>query len=106
MFSMHSPTADRYTLSLHDALPISVPRRARRLGDGADRRSPLRVHRPCADRPAPVLGRGKMKSILLRSEEHTSELQSPMYLVCRLLLDKKKKGTRFRDAQAPHCVCT
>src|SRR5437879_10415854 len=29
--------------------------------------------------------------VLLRSEEHTSELQSPMYLVCRLLLEKKKK---------------
>ena len=31
-----------------------------------------------------------------RSEEHTSELQSPMYLVCRLLLEKKKKQTRHR----------
>src|SRR5437879_7839832 len=30
-----------------------------------------------------------------RSEEHTSELQSPMYLVCRLLLEKKKKGTQY-----------
>src|SRR5436189_3365975 len=34
--------------------------------------------------------------ILLRSEEHTSELQSPMYLVCRLLLEKKKQ--RYRHA--------
>ena len=32
---------------------------------------------------------------LLRSEEHTSELQSPMYLVCRLLLEKKKKQTQY-----------
>src|SRR5437763_4139306 len=32
-----------------------------------------------------------------RSEEHTSELQSPMYLVCRLLLEKKKKNTRGRS---------
>src|SRR5437762_9312224 len=30
-----------------------------------------------------------------RSEEHTSELQSPMYLVCRLLLEKKKKNTKL-----------
>src|SRR5437879_1178152 len=34
-----------------------------------------------------------------RSEEHTSELQSPMYLVCRLLLEKKKKTPRHRDRQ-------
>src|SRR5437879_11821465 len=32
-----------------------------------------------------------------RSEEHTSELQSPMYLVCRLLLEKKKNNTHFRE---------
>src|SRR2546425_9242422 len=35
-----------------------------------------------------------------RSEEHTSELQSLAYLVCRLLLEKKKKGTRRRPAGA------
>src|SRR5437764_6581815 len=34
-----------------------------------------------------------------RSEEHTSELQSPMYLVCRLLLEKKKKNLKKYDAQ-------
>src|SRR5436189_3817988 len=34
---------------------------------------------------------------LLRSEEHTSELQSPMYLVCRLLLEKKKKNTQRQE---------
>src|SRR5437762_9649966 len=41
-----------------------------------------------------------------RSEEHTSELQSPMYLVCRLLLEKKKKKTKYRKitkkAQTQH----
>src|SRR5437764_10633293 len=61
-----------YTLSLHDALPICARcdrQDVRRLGRGVDRR-------PHA---------------LARSEEHTSELQSPMYLVCRLLLEKKKK---------------
>src|SRR5437764_2977292 len=43
----------------------------------------------------------------LRSEEHTSELQSPMYLVCRLLLEKKKKKNRiqFEAAQATHLDC-
>src|SRR5437879_11601388 len=36
----------------------------------------------------------------LRSEEHTSELQSPMYLVCRLLLEKKKNQSRNKNTQA------
>src|SRR3989442_7409585 len=43
-----------------------------------------RIGRVCLDRPREVLGR-------LRSEEHTSELQSRPHLVCRLLLEKKKK---------------
>src|SRR5947208_4893326 len=71
-----TPTTEIYTLSLHDALPISrggggrPPRRRRRLGQAhLDRVRPER-------RP--------------RSEEHTSELQSPDHLVCRLLLEKKK----------------
>src|SRR5947209_16836577 len=66
-----SPTTDIYTLSLHDALPIS----ARRAG-------PVSRHRPHGG-PG-VAGRA-------RSEEHTSELQSRQYLVCRLLLEKKKR---------------
>src|SRR5436189_4679573 len=69
------------TLSLHDALPIS-PRPERRHGPAAA--WPLIVLFPLV----PVwwiLG----VSGLVRSEEHTSELQSPMYLVCRLLLEKK-----------------
>src|SRR5437762_10556255 len=41
-----------------------------------------------------------------RSEEHTSELQSPMYLVCRLLLEKKKEKRDARQASAPVCrIC-
>src|SRR5438552_10725918 len=65
-----SPTTD--SLSLHDALPIS----ARRRGDGA-----RGVERPDA--------RGQIVRGHVRSEEHTSELQSPDHLVCRLLLEKK-----------------
>src|SRR5438552_16701886 len=61
-------TTEIYTLSLHDALPILIPRRWRRV-------SPTRW---------PTNRRS-------RSEEHTSELQSPDHLVCRLLLEKKKK---------------
>src|SRR5437763_4994343 len=61
-----------YTLSLHDALPISTTTRP----------MPHDGHAPFRTRP-PSISTG-------RSEEHTSELQSPMYLVCRLLLEKKK----------------
>src|SRR5437879_11391614 len=44
-------------------------------------------------------GTGLEKSGSPRSEEHTSELQSPMYLVCRLLLEKKKKNTKANQNQ-------
>src|SRR5579884_3986087 len=71
-FFNDTATTEIYTLSLHDALPIS-PRRAS---------SPPRPRRARA-RAAPR-ARG-------RSEEHTSELQSRGHLVCRLLLEKKKK---------------
>src|SRR6266536_6182673 len=66
-FFNDTATTEIYTLSLHDALPISRPWRSRRR-----RRRPRR-------------GPGG------RSEEHTSELQSRVELVCRLLLEKKKK---------------
>src|SRR6266487_6980359 len=65
-FFNDTATTEIYTLSLHDALPISC-----RFG-GQCRRCPR-----CG-------GHSK------RSEEHTSELQSPVHLVCRLLLEKKK----------------
>src|SRR3712207_9031141 len=83
-FFNDTATTEIYTLSLHDALPISsflevsyllihdaLPTPAQ-LTEFADK---IRVH------------------TLLRSEEHTSELQSRQYLVCRLLLEKKKKNT-------------
>src|SRR5437879_9580765 len=71
-FNDTAPT-EIYTLSLHDALPISV-------GDSAVSRAHSCRSRSYSRRTAHP-----------RSEEHTSELQSPMYLVCRLLLEKKKK---------------
>ena len=53
------------------------------------------VHADDVQRPIGVaIGRKTRRGKLIfgeRSEEHTSELQSPMYLVCRLLLEKKKK---------------
>src|SRR3712207_7967304 len=64
------------------------------------RRSPWDVHGPRfagggaeepACKPGSVSGRDRPATISLRSEEHTFELQSRQYLVCRLLLEKKKK---------------
>src|SRR3712207_7747133 len=83
---------------LHDALPISGDLAA--LLHGPDRRDWLHAARPrrraprglpgviVRGRPIQVAGSGGQRS---RSEEHTSELQSRQYLVCRLLLEKKKK---------------
>src|SRR5690348_17701999 len=67
-------TTETYTLSLHDALPIC----AGRCGRPSPRSAAAARRRPSGrERPG-------------RSEEHTSELQSPVQLVCRLLLEKKK----------------
>src|SRR6266581_9617972 len=66
-FFNDTATTEIYTLSLHDALPISAAWSRRACG----------AARPTAARWP-------------RSEEHTSELQSPVHLVCRLLLEKKK----------------
>src|SRR2546425_7169389 len=76
-FFNDTATTEIYTLSLHDALPIWLT--------GAQ---------PCtdADTGQPGLGDGQLGAGWHpRSEEHTSELQSLAYLVCRLLLEKKKK---------------
>src|SRR5260370_10898456 len=79
-FFNDTATTEIYTLSLHDALPISPHPR---LPDG---------HEPGDQR----LGRLHPQAPgTARSEEHTSELQSHLNLVCRLLLEKKKqKATR------------
>src|SRR5438270_6166479 len=86
------PTPSLYTLSLHDALPISA-------GFTSVRESPCPVQFPfsvlrsCAppstSATCPIRRRARTRS--RRSEEHTSELQSQSNLVCRLLLEKKKK---------------
>src|SRR5690554_7615978 len=68
-------TTETYTLSLHDALPISDQGQGERERHGA-------VRAREAHSAPPALGR--------RSEEHTSELQSRPHLVCRLLPEKKK----------------
>src|SRR5438045_8191976 len=94
---MPTPPTDIYTLSLHDALPISsnssMPS-SRPIGARAQAcraiASAARLH---STRRPPDLTEFKRaaEAIALRSEEHTSELQSLRHLVCRLLLEKKKK---------------
>src|SRR3989442_3394935 len=77
-FFNDTATTEIYTLSLHDALPISP---ARHPG-----LAPLATPSPAPDRA------GDRTTVdLSRSEEHTSELQSRPHLVCRLLLEKKKR---------------
>src|SRR3712207_8985586 len=101
-FFNDTATTEIYTLSLHDALPICDHRgggdrrgagrgqagAAARGGRGADRA--LRARRDGARHGAARRGRDPAAD-QERSEEHTSELQSRQYLVCRLLLEKKKK---------------
>src|SRR5258705_3155640 len=81
-FFNDTATTEIYTLSLHDALPIS------------------RSIRSCV---APRISRCSISRCLLftsaRSEEHTSELQSLRHLVCRLLLEKKNRTLRRSNNQ-------
>src|SRR5690242_14925629 len=88
-FFNDTATTEIYTLSLHDALPIS-PRPPCRVS----RRPPSRPRsRPRSRPPSPPGCRRRRSSSEPRSEEHTSELQSHVKLVCRLLLEKKKNTT-------------
>src|SRR3712207_7504641 len=83
-FFNDTATTEIYTLSLHDALPI-WPGAAHPRGIGLHH---LKVG---ANAEAALSAHAKRVShSILRSEEHTSELQSRQYLVCRLLLEKKK----------------
>src|SRR3712207_8827621 len=89
-FFNDTATTEIYTLSLHDALPISV--RARRHQHGDRRRAEERARAlvPRGDHGLGGHARPRAVARRVRSEEHTSELQSRQYLVCRLLLEKKK----------------
>src|SRR5256885_2609646 len=82
-FFNDTATTEIYTLSLHDALPICL--------------------HPVAARQRSAQGAaiGQVQpggAVQRRSEEHTSELQSPCNLVCRLLLEKKKKNRTSYDS--------
>src|SRR5438552_12634501 len=80
-------TTEIYTLSLHDALPISA--------------SAMLTPDSCSIMP--VFSWQRFVRATARSEEHTSELQSPDHLVCRLLLEKKKKNYE-RSIHPPNCT--
>src|SRR5690606_41461089 len=86
-----SSTTELYTLSLHDALPISrMALGSRRIGQIDDMRPVGRWMGKPVD--SSVVGHALQTGpIRMRSEEHTSELQSRENLVCRLLLEKKNK---------------
>src|SRR5256885_15400336 len=77
-FFNDTATTEIYTLSLHDALPIS------------DHHEPPAVLLEVLERRVDRAQDSEDIRLELRSEEHTSELQSPCNLVCRLLLEKKK----------------
>src|SRR3712207_7209507 len=94
-FFNDTATTEIYPLSLHDALPIcfAIPiNRARRVAEdlaahGAVRRPWIGVKLRLPEGPD---ARAALAAGAVRSEEHTSELQSRQYLVCRLLLEKIK----------------
>src|SRR3989442_6435418 len=96
-FFNDTATTEIYTLSLHDALPISFGERLILdvdivedldvITDEADR------HEQHALTSYPGQVGNDFASIWTRSEEHTSELQSRPHLVCRLLLEKKKRSS-------------
>src|SRR3712207_7445593 len=94
-FFNDTATTEIYTLSLHDALPISavlpVPDAGAGLGVVA------------AGAGAAAVRRRLHRRVGRRSEEHTSELQSRQYLVCRLLLEKKqtRSSTTIRTPRSP-----
>src|SRR3712207_8877910 len=98
-FFNDTATTEIYTLSLHDALPIYEHLCTLRLLSRAEAASP----------PAPTVPKWDHKEQrpswplrLPRSEEHTSELQSRQYLVCRLLLEKKKEINFLLDYLSLH----
>src|SRR5207244_11989063 len=92
-FSLATSPSHLYTLSLHDALPISPSRRSSGsawswwAGPGGP---PSSTPTFGASRTSRSTTRPGPWTTWSRSEEHTSELQSPDHLVCRLLLEKKK----------------
>src|SRR5687767_15629774 len=98
-FFNDTATTEIYTLSLHDALPISL---MLLFETWPAQKRPLKIsqHARIALPSIPLLfveGTFEVGVFKGRSEEHTSELQSLAYLVCRLLLEKKKKKKKKKN---------
>src|SRR2546421_6068604 len=96
-FFNDTATTEIYTLSLHDALPISCAEPARLGAACAGERVPQLLEIPGAAVQLEAVFAGVAGA---RSEEHTSELQSRSDLVCRLLLEKKNKSDPYLNQQA------
>src|SRR2546430_3743707 len=105
-FFNDTATTEIYTLSLHDALPISTTRSVLRIGSSFS-----------TVLPSSMAGRHRSSSVVTssdlsrpwsctRSEEHTSELQSQSNLVCRLLLEKKKQPSQHSASRGSHYLHT
>src|SRR2546430_5672884 len=94
-FFNDTATTEIYTLSLHDALPISYAYR------DLERAEFDEVLRMLAEGYSTRRGR---HGALIRSEEHTSELQSQSNLVCRLLLEKNKNTATFCTCNVIHVM--
>src|SRR3712207_7415098 len=96
VFFNDTATTEIYTLSLHDALPIYQRSQQGAAQVAQQHRAP----------PVPAVGQGtgRQSEEDVRSEEHTSELQSRQYLVCRLLLDKKKSRQHLESRHLPENV--
>src|SRR5437868_13292230 len=106
LFSDNKTTPESYTLSLHDALPISQAC-SDRIADGGIEARNLAPDRAAIGRRGRRWARAELRMSAWnerarhgqrggRSEEHTSELQSRFDLVCRLLLEKKKKTIKMK----------
>src|SRR2546429_6684027 len=93
-FFNDTATTEIYTLSLHDALPISIIRELQR------KNARYAMVTMC------IGGGMGAAGIFERSEEHTSELQSRLHLVCRLLLEKKKAHPDPRRSRPPPPSCS
>src|SRR3712207_9475233 len=98
-FFNDTATTEIYTLSLHDALPICLKNLPYRVSlgytnnQGIIKTSKFERYTASVNLSPSLLNDHLKFNINGRSEEHTSELQSRQYLVCRLLLEKKKKKT-------------
>src|SRR3712207_7256298 len=101
-FFNDTATTEIYTLSLHDALPIflAADYNAEML-EQIERYPRVRDRAIFVGNPDDVVPASFGPGLPDRSEEHTSELQSRQYLVCRLLLEKKKLNTTSLSFSSP-----